>query len=95
MKRIIPRTERPTADGVQKGYFIQWQDTDTHEEKWQEITAEEWQALWGDSTPTMRQLQERFRALAARYGLESDPPRPHTPIMEQIAAIKQKPRGSK
>ena len=88
-------TQRTTADGVQKGYFIYWQDTDTNAEKWQEITAEEWKALWGDSTPTMRQLQERFIALSASYGLECDPPRPLKPITEQIAAIKQKPRGSK
>lgn len=81
MRTIEPRTQRPTADGVQKGYFIYWQDTDTNAEKWQEITAEEWRALWGDSTPTMRQLQERFIALAASYGLEYDrPPRREKPL---------------
>ena len=76
-------------------YAIIEYDTETGVERRQEITAEEWKALWGDSTPTMRQLQERFIALAASYGLECDPPRPLKPITEQIAAIKQTPRGSK
>lgn len=74
MKRIFPRTIRPLANGMsQEGYFIQWENTETGEEKWQEISKEEWRALWGEK-PTQRTLQQNFIALAARYGLYCDPP---------------------
>lgn len=66
---------------MEQGYWIYWRDTETNAEQWEAITAEEWKALWGDSRPTMRQLQERFIALAASYGLECDrPPRREKPL---------------
>ena len=73
------------------GHWIKQTDTDTGQVVWKEISKAEWDSLWeGEQPPTMRQLQERLRALAARHGLESDPPRPHKPLMEELAEIRAK-----
>lgn len=79
MKWVKPMFKRPTANGMEEGYWIYWHDTETNAEKWEAITAQEYESIWeGAPHVYLHELQERFRNLARQHGLEVDTPKPRT-----------------
>ena len=58
-------------------YKIIEHDTDTHEKREQEITAEQWEWVQA-AAPDLHGIRRRFLELAARYGMRHDPAPPRT-----------------